>query len=81
MTTPTILAAALALALTCGIAFAQNPATPATPATPAAAPAAAPAAPTAPLPTIAAHKCEKPEFPGKVAPETRIRKWSADFRG
>ena len=43
---------------------------------------AAPAAAPAPVPVveIAAHKCEKPEFPGKLAPDTRIRKWSADFR-
>ena len=37
-------------------------------------------APAAPVVTIAGHKCEKPEFPGKIAPDTRIRKWSADFR-
>lgn len=36
--------------------------------------------PTAPLPTIAAHTCEKPEFPGKVAPQSRQKKWSDDFK-
>jgi hypothetical protein len=42
-------------------------------------PAPAPA-PTAALPTIAAHTCEKPEFPGKVAPQSRQKKWSEDFK-
>ena len=45
-----------------------------------AAPAPATASSPAVLPAIDAHKCEKPEFPGKLAPETRIRKWSTDFR-
>ena len=42
-------------------------------------PAPAPA-PTAPMPTIAAHTCAKPEFPGKVAPQSRQKKWSDDFK-
>lgn len=67
MTKPIFLAVAAALALTCGTLVAQTP-------------APAPAAPSAPLPTIEGHKCEKPEFPGKIAPESRIRKWSNDFR-
>jgi hypothetical protein len=42
--------------------------------------AQSPAAP-APAPTVVApHKCEKPEIPGRLAPETRIRKWSVDFK-
>jgi hypothetical protein len=64
MKTVSLYAAAALVAA--GTALAQAPA-----------PAAAPPAPTV---TIAGHKCEKPEFPGKVAPDTRIRKWSADFR-
>jgi hypothetical protein len=75
MAQPVFLAVAAALALASGAAFAQSPAAPAAAGAPAA------TAPTAPLPTIAPHKCEKPEFPGKIAPETRIRKWSTDFRG
>ena len=42
-------------------------------------PAAAPA-PTAPLPSVAAHACTKPEFPGKVAPQSRQKKWSDEFK-
>lgn len=68
MTKPTVLILAVALALA-SWAQAQTPA------------ASTPTAPTAPLPVIAAHTCEKPEFPGKIASETRIRKWSTDFRG
>ena len=63
-----------------GSAHAQQSPAPA-PAAGAAPAAGTPAVITAPLPTIAAHKCEKPEFPGKMAPDTRLRKWSADFRG
>ena len=47
-----------------GVALAQTPAP----------------APTAPMPTIAAHSCAKPEFPGKVAPQSRQKKWSEDFK-
>jgi len=43
------------------------------------APAPAPA-PTAPLPSVAAHACTKPEFPGKVAPQSRQKKWSEEFK-
>ncbi|MEO8484774.1 MAG: hypothetical protein ABI585_00410 [Betaproteobacteria bacterium] len=58
-------------------AFACLPSAGALAQTPATAPAAAPPAPVV---AIAAPACEKPEFPGKVAPDPRIRKWSADFR-
>jgi hypothetical protein len=37
-------------------------------------------APAAPMPTVAAHTCTKPEFPGKLAPQTRHKKWSDDFK-
>ena len=86
---PVSLIAAAAL-VAAGTAFAQpyqsqvpsgtpTPAPAAPP--PATAPATAPsAAPAVPVVTVAGHKCEKPEFPGKIAPEPRIRKWSTDFR-
>lgn len=37
-------------------------------------------APMASMPTIAGHTCAKPEFPGKVAPQSRQKKWSDDFK-
>jgi len=37
-------------------------------------------APSAPPPTIAAPACTKPEFPGKVAPQSRQKKWSDEFK-
>ena len=40
--------------------------------------AQAPAAPAAtPVPS---HTCSKPEFPGRVAPQPKLRRWQADFR-
>ena len=41
-----------------------------------AAPAAAPTAQPVP-----AHKCAKPEFPGKLATERMVKAWSDNFRG
>ena len=41
---------------------------------------AAPAAPAISVAPVARPSCDKPEFPGRLAPDTRIRKWSADFR-
>ncbi|MFI4925791.1 MAG: hypothetical protein ACHQJ7_11705 [Vicinamibacteria bacterium] len=35
----------------------------------------------APMPAIAGHTCAKPEFPGKVATQSRQKKWSDDFKG
>lgn len=31
-------------------------------------------------PTVPAHTCEKPEFPGKVAVEAKIKRWINDFK-
>ena len=41
---------------------------------------APPPAPMAPPPIIAAHACTKPDFPGKVAPMARQKRWSDDFK-
>lgn len=35
----------------------------------------APAAPAVP-----SHSCVKPEFPGRVSPEPKIRRWQSDYR-
>jgi hypothetical protein len=32
------------------------------------------------MPAIAAPSCTKPEFPGKVAPQARQKRWSDDFK-
>lgn len=61
----TVFAVACACALPC---LAQSPAP---------APTASPPIVVAP---VAPPKCDKPEFPGRLAPDTRLRKWSADVR-
>lgn len=38
-----------------------------------------PATPAAP-PPVPSHTCEKPEFPGRVAPEPKLRRWQTQFR-
>jgi len=40
--------------------------------------AQAPAMPAAP--PVPSHTCVKPEFPGRVAPQPKLRRWQADFR-
>lgn len=41
--------------------------------------AQAPATPAEP-PPVPSHACVKPEFPGRVAPQPKLRRWQADFR-
>ncbi len=70
---PTIrLAVAMAALVLSAVAAAQTP--PAAPAAPAKA-----GLPTVTVPPVASHACSKPEFPGRVSPEARLRKWSTDF--
>lgn len=38
-----------------------------------------PATPAAP-PPVPSHSCVKPEFPGRIASESMIRRWQTDFR-
>ena len=42
--------------------------------------AQAPAPPTGTAAPVAAHTCVKPEFPGKVAPDARIKRWINEFK-
>ena len=49
--------------------------------------AAAPLAPalaqtpaTPPAPSVPSPACAKPEFPGRVAPQPKLRRWQTDFR-
>ena len=37
-------------------------------------------APAATPPVVAPHSCEKPDFPGKVAVEAKIKRWINDFK-
>lgn len=37
-------------------------------------------APTATPPVIAPHACTKPEFPGKVAVDAKIKRWINEFK-
>ncbi|CAG0992951.1 hypothetical protein BURK1_02370 [Burkholderiales bacterium] len=30
--------------------------------------------------TVPPHKCEKPEFPGRVSPQAKLQRWTSDFR-
>ncbi|MBL8521999.1 MAG: hypothetical protein JNK75_15180 [Betaproteobacteria bacterium] len=55
--------ALLFAATACGTALAQAPAAPAA--------STAPAAPK--------HKCEKPEYPGRLAPDRRIKQFNVDL--
>jgi hypothetical protein len=41
--------------------------------------AQAPATPAEP-PPVPSHACVKPEFPGRVASQSAIRRWQTDFR-
>jgi hypothetical protein len=33
-----------------------------------------------PAPAVPSHSCAKPEFPGRVAPQPKLRRWQADFK-
>ena len=33
-----------------------------------------------PAPAVPSHSCAKPEFPGRVAPQPKLRCWQADFQ-
>ena len=44
------------------------------------APALAQVPATSAVPPVPSHTCVKPEFPGRVAPQPKLRRWQADFR-
>ena len=44
------------------------------------APALAQVPATSAVPPVPSHTCVKPEFPGRVASESMLRRWQTDFR-